>query len=49
MSGIQFFEALIGGQLLSTQTYIDLLKKHGFKNVVSFDLTPIHVVVYGQK
>ncbi|MFQ5977570.1 MAG: class I SAM-dependent methyltransferase [Candidatus Heimdallarchaeota archaeon] len=49
MSGIQFFEALIGDQLLSTQTYVDLLKKHGFKNVGSFDLTPVHVVVYGQK
>lgn len=49
MSGIQFFEALIGDQLLSTQTYIDLLHKHGFKDVKSLDLTPTHVVVYGQK
>ena len=49
MSGIQFAEALIGDQLLSTQTYIDLLNKHDFKNVASFDLTPLHVVVHGQK
>ncbi|MFQ5979386.1 MAG: class I SAM-dependent methyltransferase [Candidatus Heimdallarchaeota archaeon] len=49
LCGVQFTEALMGDQLLSTQTYIDLLKKHDFKNVGSFDLTPIHVVVHGQK
>jgi SAM-dependent methyltransferase len=49
MSGIQFFEALIDDQLLPTQAYVDLLNKHGFKNVEAFDLTPVHAVTYGQK
>jgi ubiquinone/menaquinone biosynthesis C-methylase UbiE len=49
MSGIQFFEALIGDQLLPTQAFIDLLNKHGFRNVGAFDLTPVHAVTYGQR
>jgi ubiquinone/menaquinone biosynthesis C-methylase UbiE len=49
MSGIQFFEALIDDQLLPTQAYVDLLSKHGFKNVDAFDMTPVHAVTYGQK
>lgn len=49
MGGIQFFEALIGDQLLSTQAYVDLLTKHGFRNVGAFDITPVHAVTYGQK
>ena len=39
MSGIQFFEALIDDQLLPTQAFVDLLGRHGFENVGSFDLT----------
>ncbi len=49
MSGIQFFEALIDDQLLSKRAYIELLGKHGFRNVNSFDITPVHAVTYGQK
>jgi ubiquinone/menaquinone biosynthesis C-methylase UbiE len=49
MCGIQFFEALIDDQLLPTQAFVDLLGKHGFRNVGSFDLTPVHAVTYGQK
>ena len=49
MCGIQFFEALIGDQLLPTQAYIDLLNSHGFRNVGAFDLTPVHAVTHGQK
>ena len=49
MSGVQFFEALIGDQLLPTQAYIDLLNKHGFTGVDAFDLTPVHAVTYGRK
>jgi SAM-dependent methyltransferase len=49
MSGIQFFEALIGDQLLPTQAFIGLLNKHGFRNVGAFDLTPVHAVTYGQR
>jgi SAM-dependent methyltransferase len=49
MCGIQFFEALIDDQLLPTQAFVDLLGKHEFRNVGSFDLTPVHAVTYGQK
>ena len=49
MCGIQFFEALIGDQLLPTQAYVDLLNKHSFRNVGAFDLTPVHAVTHGQK
>lgn len=49
MCGIQFFEALIGDQLLPTQAYVGLLARHGFRNVGSFDLAPVHTVSYGQK
>ncbi|MCH7811491.1 MAG: class I SAM-dependent methyltransferase [Chloroflexi bacterium] len=49
MCGIQFFEALIDDQLLPTQAYVELLGKHGFRNVGSFDMTPVHAVTYGQK
>ena len=49
MSGIQFFEALIGDQLLPTQAYVDLLNERGFSGVGFFDLTPVHAVTYGRK
>ena len=49
MCGIQFFEALIGDQLLPTQAYAELLNKHSFRNVGAFDLTPVHAVTHGQK
>jgi SAM-dependent methyltransferase len=49
MCGIQFFEALIGDQLLPTQAYVELLARHGFRNVGAFDLTPVHAVTHGQK
>ena len=49
MSGIQFFEALIGDQLLPTQAYVDLLNEQGFTGVDAFDLTPVHAVTYGRK
>ena len=49
MCGIQFFEALIGDQLLPTQEYVDLLTQHGFREVGFFDLTPVHAVTYGRK
>ena len=49
MSGIQFFEAMIDDQLLPTQAYVDLLNKHGYRDVGSFDMTPVHAVTYGQK
>ena len=49
MCGIQFFEALIDDQLMPTQTFVDLLGRHGFRNVGAFDVTPVHAVTYGQK
>lgn len=49
MSGIQFFEAQIDDQLLPVATYLDLLDRHGFRNVGSFELTPVHAVTYGQR
>ena len=49
MCGIQFFEALIGDQLLPTQAFVDLLTRHGFRDVGFFDLTPVHAVTYGRK
>jgi ubiquinone/menaquinone biosynthesis C-methylase UbiE len=49
MSGIQFFEAQIDDQLLPVSAYLDLLSRHGFENVGSFELTPVHALTYGQK
>jgi SAM-dependent methyltransferase len=49
MSGIQFFEAQIDDQLLPVSTYLELLARHGYGNVGSFELTPVHAVTYGQK
>jgi SAM-dependent methyltransferase len=49
MCGIQFAEALMGDQLLPTRTYVELLGRHGFHNVNAFELTPVHVVIHGQK
>jgi SAM-dependent methyltransferase len=49
MSGIQFFEALIGDQLLPTSAYEDLLRQHGFRDVDSFEITPLHAVTFGRK
>ena len=49
MCGIQFFEALIEDQLLPTKAYVDLLGKHGFRDVAAFDMTPVHAVTHGVK
>ncbi len=49
MCGIQFAEALKGDQLLPTRAYVELLGRHGFRNVDAFELTPVHTVIHGQK
>ncbi len=49
MCGIQFAEAIIDDQLLPTQAFVNLLTKHNFHDVDSFDLSPVHAVTYGQK
>lgn len=49
MLGIQFFEALIDDQLLPTRAFVELLERHGFRDVGSFDLTPLHAVTHGRR
>lgn len=49
MSGIQFFEAQIDDQLLPVSTYLELLHEHGFEDVGTFSLTPVHAVTYGRR
>lgn len=48
MSGIQFFEAQIDDQLLPRTAYDDLLNRHGFRDLGSLQLTPMHAVTYGR-
>jgi len=40
---------MIDDQLLPTQAFLDLLYRHGFQNVDSFNLSPVHAVTHGQK
>ena len=49
MTGIQFFEGQIDDQLLSVEDYVTLLGKHGFREIGSFEITPVHAVVHGRK
>lgn len=49
MSGIQFYEAMIGDQLLPTQAFVDLLRRNRFREVGSIDVTPVHAVTYGMR
>jgi ubiquinone/menaquinone biosynthesis C-methylase UbiE len=49
MSGIQFFEAQIDDQLLPRAAYDDLLTRHGFRDLGSFELSPVHAVTYARK
>ena len=49
MSGIQFSEATIDDHLLPVKTYVDLLNRHGFRNVGVVELTPVHALTYGQR
>ena len=48
MSGIQFFEAQIDDQLLPVSAYTDLLARHGFTEVGTVSLTPVHAVTHGR-
>lgn len=48
MCGIQFFEAQIDDQLLPRAAYDDLLSHHGFTDIGSADLTPLHAVTFGR-
>ena len=49
MSGIQFFEATIDDQLQPVKTYVDLLNRHGFRNVDVIQINPLHALTFGQK
>ena len=44
MNGIQFFEAQIDDQLLPRAAYDDLLGRHGFVDLGSVQLTPMHAL-----
>ncbi|HVM12856.1 MAG TPA: class I SAM-dependent methyltransferase [Egibacteraceae bacterium] len=48
MAGIQFFEAQIDDQLLPRRAYDDLLARHGFTDLGSLDLTPMHALTWGR-
>jgi SAM-dependent methyltransferase len=49
MSGIQFFEGLIDDQLLPVAAYLDLLARHGFTDIATVGLTPVHAVTFGRR
>jgi ubiquinone/menaquinone biosynthesis C-methylase UbiE len=49
MSGIQFFEAQIDDQLLPRSFYDDLLRNHGFTDLGSASLTPMHAITWGRR
>jgi hypothetical protein len=49
MSGIQFFEAQIDDQLLPRAAYDELLSRHGFTDLGTVSLTPVHALTWGRK
>ena len=49
MSAIQFFEAQIDDQLLPRHVYDDLLVRHGFTDLGSAELAPVHALTWGRK
>jgi SAM-dependent methyltransferase len=49
MSGIQFFEAQIDDQLLPRAAYDELLARHGFTDLGTVSLTPVHALTWGRK
>jgi len=49
MCGIQFFEAQIDDQLLPRAAYDELLIRHGFTDLDSFTLSPVHAVTHARR
>ncbi len=49
MSGIQFFEAQIDDQLQPRARYDDLLARHGFVELGTTSLTPMHALTWGRR
>ncbi|HEY5882216.1 MAG TPA: class I SAM-dependent methyltransferase [Nakamurella sp.] len=48
MSAIQFFEAQIDDQLLPRAAYDALLSRHGFTDLGSASITPMHAITWGR-
>lgn len=49
MAGIQFFEAQIDDQLMPRRAYDELLDRHGFTDLGSAELTPVHALTWGRR
>ncbi len=49
MCGIQFFEAQIDDQLVPQPFYAELLAKHGFNDIGSVQLTPMHALTFARR
>ena len=49
MGAVQFFEAQIDDQLLPRSAYDDLLTRHGFTDLGSAQLTPMHALTWGRR
>jgi hypothetical protein len=49
MSGIQFFEAQIDDQLVPRAAYDELLGRHGFTDLGSATLAPVHALTWGRR
>jgi ubiquinone/menaquinone biosynthesis C-methylase UbiE len=49
MTGIQFFEAQIDDQLVPRSAYDELLARHGFTDLGSAELTPVHALTWGRR
>lgn len=49
MGGIQFFEAQIDDQLLPRAFYDGLLSRHGFVELGSVEISPVHALTYGRR
>lgn len=49
MAGVQFFEAQIDDQLLPRRAYDELLTRHGFTDLGSAQLAPVHALTWGRR
>ena len=49
LTGIQYYEAQIEDQLLPTAAFVKLLEQHGFRDVGSVDISPLHNLIFGRK
>jgi SAM-dependent methyltransferase len=49
MSAIQYFEAQIDDQLLPRHAYDAVLERHGFTELGSAELAPVHALTWGRK